>query len=85
VSVTLRVSAATARTLGLKRGAKQPVKVGAKQATVPSGSATIGTPLGAKARRALRNARKVTLSVTVVIRDAAGNRTSKRMSIPLKR
>jgi hypothetical protein len=85
VSVTLRVDAATARKLGLKRTGRTPVKVGALRATVRSGASTVTTRFSAKARRAMRNARSVTVSATVVITDGSGNRTTRRMTLKLRR
>jgi hypothetical protein len=84
-TVTVTVDRATARKLKLKPRATGPVKVGGLKATIPSGQSTLAVKLTAKARAAFKKARKVKLLVTVVIRDAAGNRTTERINVTLKR
>jgi hypothetical protein len=84
-TITLTVDRATARKLGLKRNAKAPVKVGGLTKALAGGQSTVAVKLTAKARKAIKKAGKVKLLITVVMRDAAGNRATDTMKAALKR
>jgi hypothetical protein len=84
-TITLTVSRATARALGLKRKPRRPVRVGGASAALRTGDSTVAVTLTAKARKAMRAARRVKLLVTVVISDAAGNRATRTLTVTLKR
>ena len=81
----LTVDKATARRLKLDRKAKKPVTVGTLSAALTPGSPTVTIKLSSKAKRAFKSAKKVKLLLTVVVTDAAGNRTTKRLTVTLKR
>ena len=82
--VTLRVGRAAARRLGLRRKPSGPVVIGTLSAAV-SGRAELTVRMSAKARKALKGARRARILVTVVLTDATGNRAVKTGRVTLKR
>ena len=83
--LTLTVDKATARKLKLDRKAKKAVPVGTLKATLTAGSRTLKITLSSKAKRAFKTAKTVKVLVTVVVTDAAGNKTTKTLTTTLKR
>ena len=84
-AITLFVNRATARKLGLERPVRGPVRVGRVERTLPSGRSPVRVELTGEARRAIKQARKLTLRISVVIADAAGNRARHAKTVELKR
>jgi hypothetical protein len=82
--LTVQVDKATARKLRLDRRAKGPVTVGKLSRQIAAGKTKLVVKLTAKARKALKPARKVTLKVIVKIADVAGNVTARTLTIRLK-
>jgi hypothetical protein len=82
--LTVQADRATARKLGLDRKAKGPVTVGRLNRQIPSGRTKLVVKLTAKARKALKQARKVTLKVNLKVTDAAGNATTRSLTMKLK-
>jgi len=78
-SVTVAVDAKTARKLHIKR------EVGKASANVRAGKVELTVKLTAKARKAFKTLRKVSLSVKAVVTDAAGNSASRSLTVRLKR
>jgi len=76
VTVRVYVDRRTARRLGIKRRPRGPVLVGSGTRTLPAGTRTLAVRLNAKTRRALRGVRRVSFSVRINTRDAAGNRAT---------
>jgi hypothetical protein len=74
ISARLTIDAATARRLGLAQGAGAVTIGRASGSRATAGSATLGVRLTARARRALRGARRFTLRVATELRgdDSAG-------------
>jgi Bacterial Ig domain len=84
-SIRVTVSRKTARKLGIRRPRQGQVRIGGRSVALRAGNADIRVPLTAKARRALRSARRVTLQVSVAVTDRAGNRDSRTLTIKLRR
>jgi Bacterial Ig domain len=78
-TVTVSVDAKTAGKLHIKR------EVGRATAIVRAGKLDVTVKLAAKARKALKKQRKVTLSVRAVVTDAAGNAGARSLTVRLKR
>ena len=78
-AVTVSVDAKTARKLHIKR------EVGSASAAVSAGKLNLTVKLTAKARRALKKTRKVRLTVSAVVTDAAGNAGRYSTTVTLKR
>jgi hypothetical protein len=57
----------------------------AKTVTVVKGTTKVTIKLSAKARKALKNARRAKAKLTVVITDASGNAVTKTLSVTIKR
>jgi hypothetical protein len=72
-----------ARRTKLDAKAKGPVTVGTASSASAAGKVTL--QLSAKARKALKKLKKVKLTVTLVATDAAGNRTTRTLSMTLAR
>ena len=85
VAVTLTIDRATARKLKLKRPTSGTVKVGKRTKTVRRGESTIVVKFTAKARAAMKTARKVKLLITAVLTDRAGNSATETTKVTLKR
>jgi hypothetical protein len=83
--ITLTVDKATARRLKLDRKAKKPVTVGSLNAALTPGTATLRIKLSSKAKRALKSAKTVKLLLAVVVTDTAGNKTTRTLTVTLKR
>jgi hypothetical protein len=75
----------TARRLKLKKNAKGPVVVAAATKRVHSGRNTVKLVFTKKARKRLKGASRVKLSVRASIRSAEGNRATDRFSLTLKK
>jgi hypothetical protein len=56
-----------------------------KSVALANGMTRVAIKLSAKARKALRNKRRVKATLTVVAADAAGNRATRKLSLTLKR
>jgi hypothetical protein len=78
-TVTVSVDAKTARKLHIKR------EVGRASAAVRGGKVQLTVKLAAKARKAFKTLRKLTLTVRTVVTDAAGNATPLTKTVTLKR
>ena len=78
-TVTVSVDAKTARKLHITR------QVGRASVAVRAGKLDLTVKLAAKARKALKKLRKVTLSLRAVVTDAAGNATPVTKTVTLKR
>lgn len=78
-TVTASVDAKTARKLHIQR------QVGRASVAVRAGKLDLTVKLAAKARKALKKLRKVTLSLRAVVTDAAGNATPLTKTVKLKR
>ena len=85
VQMTLTVDKATARKIKLDRKAKKAVTVGTLKASLATGSRTLTLKLSSKAKGALKTAKAVKVLLTVVVTDAAGNKTTKTLTTTLKR
>ena len=83
--VTIKVNKKTARKLNIKRKAKRAVTVGTLTQVIAAGDSTVTVKLTKKARNAFKRARKVKLLITVKLTDAAGNTTTRSMTVTLKR
>lgn len=83
-TLTLTVDQATARKYKLDKKAKGPVTVGTGTATLVAGTTSTTVKLSAKARKALKKARRVKLLVTVVASDAVGNKATKTLAVTIK-
>jgi hypothetical protein len=84
-TLTLTLDKATARKLGVDRKAKGPVTVGTLKAPVTKGSPIVVVKFSAKARKALKSVRRVKLVLTALVADAAGNSSTKTLTVTLKR
>ena len=84
-TLTLTVDKATARKLRLDRKARGAVTVGTLKAALTPGSPTVTVKFSSKARRAFKSAKRLKLLLTAVIVDVAGNRTTKTLTVTLKR
>jgi hypothetical protein len=84
-TLTLTLDKATARKLRVDRKAKGPVTVGTIRSALTAGKATIPIRLSAKARKALKAVKRVKLTLTAVVTDTAGNKTTKTLAVTLKR
>jgi hypothetical protein len=78
-TLTLTLDKATARKLKLSGN------VGTLKAALTPGKATLAVKLSAKARKALKTAKRIKLTVTAVVTDTAGNKTTKTLTVTLKR
>jgi hypothetical protein len=83
--VTIKVDKKTARKLKLKRKAKRAVTVGILTQSIAAGKTAVTVKLTKKARKAFKRARKVKLLITMTVTDAAGNATTRSMTVTLKR
>ena len=79
------VSKATARRLKLKRKPQRPVLIGSAERSLEAGSNNITVALTAKAKKALRRARRVKLSLVTIATDTAGNRGIQSRTLTLRR
>jgi hypothetical protein len=77
-TLTLTVDKATARKLKLSR------TVGTLKAALTKGQSTLAVKLSTKARKALKKLKRVKLTLTAVVTDAAGNKTTKTLAVTLK-
>jgi hypothetical protein len=87
IKVELTVDKATARKLGLNRKAKGAVTVARGSAkTFAAGSGSVRAKFTAKAKKALKRAKKVKLRAAAVVSDTAGNAApASARSVTLKR
>ena len=85
LKVTITVDKKTARNLKIKPKAKGPVTIGTLTRTVGAGKQTLTIKLTTSARKALKRARKMTCLITARLADAAGNVTTRSMTLTLKR
>ena len=83
--VRVDVSRRTARSLGIDRKATGPVEVGRVTKTLVAGDNEVVVRLSTRARRRLARARRVTLNVLVIGRDASRNSAVKRLNVTLRR
>jgi Bacterial Ig domain len=83
--VTIKVDKKTARTLKIDRRAKRAVAVGTLTQAIAAGDSTVTVKLTKKAGKAFKRARKVKLLITMSVTDAAGNATTRSMTVTLKR
>jgi hypothetical protein len=77
--LTLTLDKATARKLKLSR------TVGTLNAALTPGTTTLPVKLSAKARKAFKAVKRVKLTLTAVVSDAAGNTTTKTLVVTLKK
>jgi hypothetical protein len=78
-TLTVALDKATARKLKLTQ------KVGTLKASLKPGTATLKVKLSSKAARAFKKLKSVKLTVTAVVTDAAGNKTTKTLKVTLKK
>jgi hypothetical protein len=78
-TLTLTLDKATARKLHLSR------KLGEIKAALTPGTATIPMKLSAKARKAFKKLKRVNLTLTTFVADAAGNSITKTLAVTLKK
>ena len=83
--VRIKVNKKTARELNIKRKAKRGVTVGTLTQLIAAGDSTVTVKLTKKARNAAKQAPKVKLLITVKLTDAAGNATTRSITVTLKR
>jgi hypothetical protein len=83
--VTIKVDKKTARKLKIKPKAKGAVTVGTLTKAIAAGDTTVTVKLTKKARKAFKRARKVKLLITMKVTDAAGNATTRSITVNLKR
>jgi hypothetical protein len=83
--VTIKVDKKTARKLKIKPKAKRAVTVGTLTQAIAAGDSTVTVKLTKKARKAFKRARKVKLLITMKVTDAAGNATTRSITVTLKR
>ena len=83
--VRLALTRRAARRLGLRTGRAGDVTVGRRRLSVAPGANAVRVPLTRRARRAMARARRVVLTLTVTLRDDAGNRVSQRLVVTLTR
>jgi len=76
---TAALDRATAKKLKLSR------TVGTLKRTLKAGTATLKIKLSSKAVRAFKKRKSVKLTVTAVVTDAAGNKTTKTLKVTLKK
>jgi hypothetical protein len=81
VTLTLKASEAGTLKLTLTAGKTTSTKI----TTLAGGTSKLTLKLSAKARKALKHKKRVKATLTIVATDAAGNRTTKRLSVTLKR
>ena len=84
-TLTLSVDAATARKLKLAPTTIRPVIVGRAISPLANGSRAVAVRLADNARKAISAASTVKLLVAAVAYDAAQNKTTKTLSVTLKR
>jgi Bacterial Ig domain len=84
-TLTLSVDATTARKLGLDPTAIRPVIVGRAISPLVKGSRAVAVKVADNARKAISAASTVKLLVAAVAYDAAQNKTTKTLSVTLKR
>ncbi|HWK29917.1 MAG TPA: Ig-like domain-containing protein [Solirubrobacter sp.] len=77
--LTLTLDKKTARKLRINR------TVGELAATLAPGTRKLPIKLTTRARKALNKRKRVKLTLTAVVTDRAGNRTTKRLTVTLKR
>ena len=77
--LTLTLDKATAKKLKLSRSA------GTLKAALTPGTSTLKVKLSSKAAKALKKLKRVKLTLTAVVTDAAGNQTTKTLLITLKK
>jgi hypothetical protein len=78
-TLTLSLDKALARKLKLSR------TVGTLKTTLTPGRTTLSIKLSAKARKVLKRLKRVKLTLTAVVTDAAGNTTTKTLALTLKK
>jgi hypothetical protein len=83
--VTIEVDKKTARKLKIDRRAKRAVTVGTLTQAIAAGDSTVTVKLTKKAGKAFKRARKVKLLITMSVTDAAGNATTRSMTVTLNR
>ena len=76
---TAALDRATAKKLKLSR------TVGTLKRTLKAGTATLKIKLSSKAAKAFKKRKSVKLTVTAVVTDAAGNKTTKTLKVTLKK
>jgi len=76
---TATLDRATAKKLKLSR------TVGTLKRTLKAGTATLKIKLSSKAAKAFKNRKSVKLTVTAVVTDAAGNKTTKTLKVTLRK
>ena len=84
-TIELSVTKRTARRYGINRKAKRPVVVGRTTKTLVAGDNAITVRLSKRARRRLASVKRVTISVLVSSRDAAGNTARETLQVKLRR
>ena len=85
VEVRVLLARAAARRLGLAAWARKPIVVGRVTRPAAAGAGTLRVRLTRRARLALAHARRVTVIVTVRVRDAAGNTATRTAQVALRR
>ena len=79
LSIQLAADKATAKKLKLSRS------VGTLKAALTPGTSTLKVKLSSKAAKAFKKLKRVKLTLTVVVTDAAGNTTTKTLVVTLKK
>jgi hypothetical protein len=70
---------------GLATRARKPVLVGRATRAASAGNSTLRVRLERRARRALRRARRVRLTLAIEVKDASGNVASRTRRMTLRR
>ena len=84
--VTIKVNQTTARKLKIDRKAKRAVTVGTLTQAIAAGDSTVTVKLTKKAREDIQAGEGVSnLLITMSVTDAAGNATTRSMTVTLKR
>jgi large repetitive protein len=81
VTLTLKANEAGTAKLTMTAGKN----TATKSITLANGTTKVTIKLSARARKALMNKKSVKAKLTIVAADAAGNRTTKKLSVTLKR
>jgi hypothetical protein len=80
----VRIDAATARRSRLVRRSRGPVMIASSSNAVPAGSVNLTARVRAAMRRKLKRQRSGTLSLSVVVTDAAGNSSRQSAVVRLR-
>ena len=89
IAVTTNENASAVLTLALDKKTAGKLKlgrtVGTLKAALTPGTSTLKVKLSAKAAKTFKKLKRVKLTLTAVVTDAAGNKTTKTLAVTLKR